>query len=285
MSADCFFRVDCREWNGRIHLSRSRRQVFEDDENAAYIITYEGSHLFRYLIGGAILLIGLAMVMFPVWPDAAKYAVRDLSRYLLTAMLGMLVPLTVLRPIVAGVTGWWLLPNLWIEEEFFASFKPLWQPPMKNRDAGSDALITVIVTVIVFTTLYYMVNTEVVDPDADAPEIDAEALFDDLLDKEDVYDPEAAAAAEAAAAEASMAAAAEAADGSEEPPPPPADKKYVDPSWGEAEQIEMWDDEDEDVGADLMDEFLQEKQEEQRKLDKKNPYREDKKRKPIHGGS
>ena len=38
---------------------------------------------------------------------AMKLAVRDGSRYLLLVLVGMLMPLTVIRPIMAGLTGWW----------------------------------------------------------------------------------------------------------------------------------------------------------------------------------
>ena len=51
--ADCYFRCDCTESNTRLVLSKARKQVFEDSTEAAYIITYEGSHWLRYLIGCA----------------------------------------------------------------------------------------------------------------------------------------------------------------------------------------------------------------------------------------
>jgi|EP01047_Picozoa_sp_COSAG01_P014458 hypothetical protein len=283
LDADCFFRVDCRGWNTRLLLSRARRQTFEDSDDAAYIITYEGSKMLRYVIGALIVICFFLACIFPAWPDSAKYVVRDCSRYLLTAMMGVLVPITILRPIVAGVTGWWFLPNLWTEEEFFASFVPTWQAPPKNRDAGSDALVTIIVTVVMFAALYAMLITEVVDPDAPAPDMadeDKDKMFDDLLDKEDVFVPESVKAE--AAAEAAAAASADAAADATAPAPAEAqagagvDDAPVLPDWG--------DDEEEEEDPELMAEFLKEKQEEQRKLDKKNPYREDKKRKPIHGG-
>ena len=70
-----------------------------------YVITYEGSKTLRYVVGGCILLVMFGMFSFPAWPDTPKIYVRDGSRVVLVGMLGTLVPITVLRPIVAGLTG------------------------------------------------------------------------------------------------------------------------------------------------------------------------------------
>ena len=188
-------------------------------------------------------------------------------------MLAVLVPVTVLRPIVAGITGWWFLPNLWIEEEFFASFVPTWQPPPKNRDARATHWQHNCHRDCVFRFVCHA-DTEVPDPDAPAPEMGEEerdAMFDDLLEKEDIFDPDAAAAEE---------------ESSSMPPAPPRDVLPPPPptTTADAPDLPDWGDDDEEEDPDLMAEFLAEKKEEQRKLDKKNPYREDKKRKVIHGG-
>ena len=202
LEAGMFFRADCRVWNGRNNLSRSRDQVFEDSEDMMYVIMYEGSKTLKYVIGGLIVFCFFMVICFPAWPDQQKIWVRDGSRVMLVGMLGMLVPVTVLRPIIAGMTGWWLLPNLWEAEEFFESFRPTWQQPT-TRATSSDAVWTVIITAIIFGGLYAGFQTEVIDPDAPLPGMTEEEVashFDDLLETEDIYDPEAIAAAEAAEA-------------------------------------------------------------------------------------
>ena len=278
MDVGMFFRCECRVWNGRNNLRRSRDQVFEDSEEAMFVIMHEGSKTMRYVIGGAILVGFFAVIAFPAWPDTAKIYVRDGSRVVLVGMLGMLVPITVLRPIVAGMTGWWLLPNLWEAEEFFESFRPLWQPP-KSKATSSDAIWTIIVSTIILGGLYVAMQTEVIDPDAPDPGMTDEELathYDDLLDKEDVYDPEAIAAAEAAERLAAEAAARTGSEMSSEPRAA-ATEEELPPG------VEKWDDE-EDEDEDLMKEFLEEAQAEQRKLDRKASKHLREEKKPVHGG-
>jgi hypothetical protein len=281
MDVGMFFRCDCRVVNGRNNLSRSRDQVFMDDENTMYVIMYEGGKTMRYVIGGLILLAFFAVIAFPAWPDTAKIYVRDGSRVVLVGMLGMLVPITVLRPIIAGMTGWWLLPNLWEAEEFFDSFRPTWQAPT-TKATSSDAIWTIIVASVILGGLYVAMQTEVIDPDAPEPSMTDDEIashFDDLLETEDIYDPEAVAAAEAAekaAAEAAAAAAAGEEEGS------------ADEAGGTAEEelpegVEKWDDEEED--DDMMKEFLEEAQAEQRKLDRKASKHLREEKKPVHGGT
>lgn len=278
MDVGMFFRCECRVWNGRNNLRRSRDQTFEDSEDSMFVIMYEGSKTMRYVIGGAILVGFFAVIAFPAWPDTAKIYVRDGSRVVLVGMLGMLVPITVLRPIVAGMTGWWLLPNLWEAEEFFESFRPLWQPP-KSKATSSDAFWTIMVSTIILGGLYVAMQTEVIDPDAPDPGMTDEELathYDDLLDKEDIYDPEAIAAAEAAER---LAAEAAAAAGSEESSEPRAASTEEELPPG----VEKWD-EEEDEDEDLMKEFLEEAQAEQRKLDRKASKHLREEKKPVHGG-
>jgi hypothetical protein len=278
MDVGMFFRCECRVWNGRNNLRRSREQTFEDSEEAMFVIMYEGSKTMRYVIGGAILLAFFAVIAFPAWPDTAKIYVRDGSRVVLVGMLGMLVPITVLRPIVAGMTGWWLLPNLWEAEEFFESFRPLWQPPT-TKATSSDAFWTIVVSSVILGGLYVAMQTEVIDPDAPEPSMTDEELathYDDLLEKEDVFDAEAVAAAEAAEKLAAEQAAAAANEDSE--PRAPATEEEL------PEGVERWDDE-EDEDEDLMKEFLEEAQAEQRKLDRKASKHLREEKKPVHGGT
>ena len=298
MAAGFFHQINCKVVNSRNLLTTaSRNEEFGDSDADCYVITYEGSKTLRYVVGGCILLVMFGMFSFPAWPDTPKIYVRDGSRVVLVGMLGTLVPITVLRPIVAGLTGWWFLPNLWESEEFFESFRPTWQAPVRRRDGQSDAVWTVIITVIVFSGLYWAYQTEVIDPDADDPGLDqdqVESKIDDLLDQEDVFDPEAVEREEEARAAA--------ADG-EEPDEAVPDSAADD----DAPPVEAWcarprdpldfsvetppyvgacgRDDEEEEDDELMKEFLEEAQAEQRKLDRKASKHLREERKPVHGGS
>lgn len=253
IQADFVKRVTVTDHNGRNNLNISHDQTFEDSKEAYYLITYEGPKTIKYVVGTAIVVGFLIVCLFPVWPMQAKIWVRDGSRYVLMALMGMLVPITIGRPIVAGLTGWWYLPNLWESEEFFASFKPTWQPPSRDRDAMGSALWTIGITAATFAILYVMLVTEVPvegeEPDAvDNNQEMKDDLFDSLLETEDVFvePPE----VEEPVADLT---------GTDDTEPTDSKAAFKDPSWGDD-----GDEDDED-----MAEFLREKEDEERKIERK----------------
>lgn len=67
----------------------------------------------------------LALVLFPVWPFALKYAVWLVSLYLLVLIVGLLL-FRLLVYVVCVVLGFnvWILPNLLGDYGFLDSFKP-----------------------------------------------------------------------------------------------------------------------------------------------------------------
>ena len=86
----------------------------------------------------------MAIVIFtlqPLWPRSVQVGVGYLF-YFLLSLLGLLFALTFIRLILfvvvyvlTGTNGYfWLYPNLYTEEEFWASFVPLYDMYWKGQD-------------------------------------------------------------------------------------------------------------------------------------------------------
>lgn len=104
-------------------------------DEALYVWIYEGSQ-WQMIVGSLMLLVVvLALMMFPLWP----VRIRSKTSLLLNwAMYGAIVivifllALSVVRMIVYLITyftlkpGVWLFPNLWADCGVIESFKPVW---------------------------------------------------------------------------------------------------------------------------------------------------------------
>ncbi|KAJ3335590.1 Translocation protein S62 [Gonapodya sp. JEL0774] len=105
-------------------------QTFSAD--AYYVWIYQGSQLYRNLLGLGIVLVTLAGVMFPMWPLPLRIGVWYLSNALLV-LLGIFLGMVVVRGILWVITwvlfgrqGLWLFPNLFEDVSIVDSFRPVW---------------------------------------------------------------------------------------------------------------------------------------------------------------
>jgi len=187
-----FHTADRVEKGDRVLVNQTVGRSFRDQQDFFCVNIYEGSKGLRFFAGVGILVVFFLGCLFPVWPMAMKLAVRDGSRYLLLVLVGMLMPLTVIRPIMAGLTGWWFLPNLWAEnpadsiyEELMGSFRPVWQPPCKSRESSWETVKTVLITIVVLVVVYFLVVIDISEKEDTGEKFDDQD-FEKLLNKEDV---------------------------------------------------------------------------------------------------
>ncbi|KXS15544.1 translocation protein [Gonapodya prolifera JEL478] len=99
---------------------------------AQFVWVYQGSQLYRNLLGLGIVMITLAGVMFPLWPVQLRIGVWYISVGLLI-LLGVFFGMVIVRAILWLVTyivfarqGLWLFPNLFEDVSVVDSFKPVW---------------------------------------------------------------------------------------------------------------------------------------------------------------
>ncbi|KAI9138306.1 translocation protein Sec62 [Paraphysoderma sedebokerense] len=84
-----------------------------------------------YIYSILLVVIVLAGVMFPLWPDSLRQGVWYLSMGSL-GLLGLLMVIAVIRLIVFLLTvvvgkGIWIFPNLFADVGIIDSFKPAWE--------------------------------------------------------------------------------------------------------------------------------------------------------------
>lgn len=139
---------------GYFHKARDVKQnnkralapVHQDDQeysadNEPFIWTYEVGQWKSTLIGVGCLLAIVIFTLQPLWPRSMQVGVGYLF-YFLLLLLGLLFALTLVRLILfvavyilTGTQGYfWLYPNLYTEEEFWASFVPLYNLWWKGQD-------------------------------------------------------------------------------------------------------------------------------------------------------
>ncbi|WVQ79619.1 hypothetical protein IAT38_001719 [Cryptococcus sp. DSM 104549] len=115
------------------------------DPLAYYSWFYDGSPLYKYLGGFAMVAIMLAGVMFPLWPVSMRIGVWYLSVGVL-CLVGLLIVIAIVRLILWCITvvsmkrAIWIFPNLFEDVGFFDSFKPAWawdEPAKKKKKARS----------------------------------------------------------------------------------------------------------------------------------------------------
>eukprot|EP00922_Rhytidocystis_sp_ex-Travisia-forbesii_P055241 GHVS01081820.1.p1 GENE.GHVS01081820.1~~GHVS01081820.1.p1 ORF type:complete len:395 (-),score=67.75 GHVS01081820.1:102-1109(-) len=110
------------KWPKRLQLCP--RQAF--DENAYYVVHYEGSKTWRYVMLGVIIAVVLVLCMFPAWPLSLKIGVWYTSVFFMTFIIAI-----VIARLAVFVVFWffgvdfWVLPNLFDEEAgVLDSFRP-----------------------------------------------------------------------------------------------------------------------------------------------------------------
>ncbi|KAI5785078.1 translocation protein Sec62-domain-containing protein [Peziza echinospora] len=96
-----------------------------------YTWFYEGPQWKTTIMAIGVLIILLAVVMFPLWPPVMRLGVWYLSMGAL-GLLGLFFAMAIFRLILFCITyvmvkpGLWLYPNLFEDVGFFDSFRPVW---------------------------------------------------------------------------------------------------------------------------------------------------------------
>jgi len=129
-------------------LQIHQQQGVSDDWH--YMWIWEGPQVMLYVSAAAMILVILAAVMFPLWPDFLRNGVWYLSVGVL-CLLALFFGLSIFRLILYVITivvlppGIWLFPNLFEDVGVVESFIPLWaweekkpKKPKKVAELGSD---------------------------------------------------------------------------------------------------------------------------------------------------
>ena len=107
-------------------------QVFLDTSDA-YVWIFDPTPWYTWIGGGAIVLITIAVCLFPLWPPWMRLGVHYLS-IAAAGFLVFIIALGILKYIIFGilfVVSWgelkfWIFPNLTEDVGFFVSFWPLY---------------------------------------------------------------------------------------------------------------------------------------------------------------
>jgi len=116
-----------------------------------YTWLYEGPQWKTTIMAIGVLMVLLAVVMFPLWPRIMRLGVWYLSMGAL-GILGLFFLMSIFRLILFCITyvavppGLWLYPNLFEDVGFFDSFRPVWawhkvkKPKQKKiRESGDPS--------------------------------------------------------------------------------------------------------------------------------------------------
>ncbi|KAI1923967.1 Translocation protein S62 [Ophidiomyces ophidiicola] len=113
------------QWNVRIE------QHQETEPMLHYAWLYEGPQWKQKAMAAGVLVLIMAVVMFPLWPIMLRQGVWYLSIGMM-GLLGLFFAMSIFRLILFCVTffavppGLWLYPNLFEDVGFFDSFRPVW---------------------------------------------------------------------------------------------------------------------------------------------------------------
>jgi len=116
----------------KIRLDMHLEQVFLDTSDA-YVWIFDPTPWYTWIGGGAIVLITIAVCLFPLWPPWMRLGVHYLS-IAAAGFLVFIIALGILKYIIFGilfVVSWgelkfWIFPNLTEDVGFFESFWPLY---------------------------------------------------------------------------------------------------------------------------------------------------------------
>ena len=130
----------------KVKLDMHQEQIFVDGSEP-YVWIYEPTSLKAWFIGLALVIGGILVCLFPLWPRT----VRNYVYYLSIAAAGFLlfiiglaiirfVIFTIVWAVTFGKHHFWILPNLTEDVGFFASFWPLYMYEYRgNNDTDDDA--------------------------------------------------------------------------------------------------------------------------------------------------
>jgi len=132
-------------WTVRIEQQQEVR------DELYYAWFYEGPQWKTTIMAIGVLIVLLAIVMFPLWPHFMRLGVWYLSMCAL-GILGLFFLMAIFRLILFCVTyiavppGLWLYPNLFEDVGFFDSFRPVWawhkikKPKQKKAKKEEEAV-------------------------------------------------------------------------------------------------------------------------------------------------
>lgn len=133
----------------KVKLDMHQIQIFIDGTEP-YVWIYEPTPLKAWLFGLGLVIAGIAICLFPLWPRTA----RNYVYYLSIAAAGFLlfiIGLTIVRFIVFSIVWlltfgkhhFWMLPNLTEDVGFFASFWPLYSYEYRGNNDEEEETETV----------------------------------------------------------------------------------------------------------------------------------------------
>jgi len=131
----------------KIRLDMHLEQIFLDSKDA-YVWIYDPTPWYYWVGGGAIVLITIAVCLFPLWPPWMRLGVHYLS-IAAAGFLVFIIALGVIKYIIfailfalsAGKLRFWIFPNLTEDVGFFESFWPIYDytyTGVKAKDKDSD---------------------------------------------------------------------------------------------------------------------------------------------------
>merc|ERR1740122_541011 len=132
----------------KIRLDMHLEQMFLDSKDA-YVWIYDPTPWYYWVGGGAIVLITIAVCLFPLWPPWMRLGVHYLS-IAAAGFLVFIIALGVVKYIIfallfalsAGKLRFWIFPNLTEDVGFFESFWPVYvytyDKPKKAKDSDDE---------------------------------------------------------------------------------------------------------------------------------------------------
>jgi len=116
----------------KIRLDMHLEQLFLDSKDA-YVWIYDPTPWYYWVGGGAIVLITIAVCLFPLWPPWMRLGVHYLS-IAAAGFLVFIIALGIVKYIIfailfalsAGKLRFWIFPNLTEDVGFFESFWPIY---------------------------------------------------------------------------------------------------------------------------------------------------------------
>merc|ERR1712109_432769 len=131
----------------KIRLDMHLEQLFLDGKEV-YVWIYDPTPWYYWVGGGAIVLITIAICLFPLWPPWMRLGVHYLS-IAAAGFLVFIIALGIIKYIIfailfalsAGKLRFWIFPNLTEDVGFFESFWPIYDytyTGVKAKDKDSD---------------------------------------------------------------------------------------------------------------------------------------------------
>ncbi|BES96462.1 translocation protein [Nesidiocoris tenuis] len=128
----------------KVRLEMHFNQYFEDNLDA-YVWLYDPIPIYYWLFGFLLVLAGIGICLFPLWPPSVRMGVYYLS-IAAAGFLVFIIALAVIRfkvfcliwLLTLGSHHLWLFPNLTEDVGFFASFWPLYHYEYKGGESSSS---------------------------------------------------------------------------------------------------------------------------------------------------